>query len=158
MDPNPQRRAESLFIRLMVGGIALMALGFILYFFWPGNPLGIVVGAGGLLMLGLTILAGAIKATNIHEGTEYIEPNCRVMARYGVDARQNVVSSDWIGNGQDIRTYVRLYSPSRGAQEFECALPVWLQCGEGMLGQAITKGHWLCGFYPQMGPVMPPAP
>jgi len=158
MDPNPQQRTERLFTGLILGGILLVVIGAIGYVVTGASPASIIIGTVGVLIAGLTVFAGVFKAANIFRGPERTEPNCRVMARYGVDALQNVVSHDWIGDGRDIRTYVRLYSPTKGAQEFECALPVWLQCGEGMLGQAVTTGHWLSAFYPQTGPISPRSP
>ena len=107
----------------------------------------------GIVLLGLAVFWGLWQVVNRHAGPEIAEYNCRVMARYGVNEQNDVVGADWVGDGEGIRTFVRVWSPTRGAQEFECAYPVWLQCGEGMLGQAITRGGWLSGFFSQAGPM-----
>lgn len=107
----------------------------------------------GIILLGLGVFWGLWQVVNRHAGPEIAEYNCRIMARYGVNEQNDVVSADWVGNGEGIRTFVRVWSPTRGAQEFECAYPVWCQCGEGMLGQAVTKGKWLSGFFTQGGPI-----
>lgn len=106
----------------------------------------------GIVLVGVGVFWGLWHVVNRHAGPEIREYNCRIMARYGVNEQNETVIADWVHDGDGIRTYVRVWSPTRGAQEFECAYPVWCQCGEGMLGQAITKGKWLSGFFMQAGP------
>lgn len=140
------------------GGLVMVVLG----------PLVIVMGrlpvvmVGGFLMIGAGIIAiafgivvGFMANAATKAGSEKREANCRIMARYGVDSQGDIVTADFAEMSDDVRTYIRLYSPTKGALEYECAYPVWCQCGEGMLGTAVTQGRWLSSFIPQNAPVQP---
>ena len=49
------------------------------------------------------------------------------------------------------RFYVKILSPTDGSVEYQCHLAVFLNCGEGMMGDAEIQGQWLGAFRPYMG-------
>lgn len=144
---------------LILTAIIMMACGGVgmLLFIAPSmrvmHAASVVLAFFGFVVLGIGVFWGLWQVVNRNAGPEIREYNCRVMARYGVNEQNEVVTADWVGAGEEIRTFVRIWSPTRGAQEFECAYPVWCQCGEGMLGQSITEGKWLSAFFIQQGPI-----
>ena len=159
MMPGNDQARERFLASLIFSAIVLIACGFVglLLFIAPSmrvlHSLSIVAVFLGIILLGVGVFWGLWQVVNRNAGPEIAEYNCRIMARYGVNEQNDVVSADWIGDSEGIRTFVRVWSPTRGAQEFECAYPVWLQCGEGMLGQAVTRGKWLSGFFSQGAPI-----
>ncbi len=149
----------------LIGGVILMLFGIIgmAMFFSPGTVfLAIfcflmVIGGGGLI--GGSIFYGIALDKSSKSGPEVVEPNCRIMARYGVNAQNEIMSSDWANDSECFKPHVRLHSPTRGAMEFQCAFPVWDQCGEGMIGEAVIQGRWLSSFKPYMSGIAgPPQP
>lgn len=160
MDQRSDESRQKLIAGLMMGGIFAMCGSLVMIVLLP-HPLLILffvlIFLCGLVLLCLAVFYGVVLERKSHGGAPRVEANCRVMARYGVNQNNDVMSSDWAADSDDFRPFVRLYSPTRGALEFECAMPVWDQCGEGLLGEAVVQGRWLSSFTPYRGtPVTPP--
>ena len=147
--------SQKLVAWLMVVGIVLICGSAVMIVAMPA-PLFIVIFL--LLMvlgIGLIVMAvvyGIAYEKGTRRGPARVEPNCRVMARYGTNRDHEVVSADWATDDpEDFKPFVRMYSPTKGAMELECAMPVWEQCGEGLLGDAVIQGRWLTSFTPKIG-------
>lgn len=164
MNQRSEEFNQKIIVFFLIGGIALMVLGIIglAMFFNPSfillALLCILMILGGAGLVGASIFYGIALEKASKSGPELVEPNCRVMARYGVNSRNEIMSSDWAVDSEDFKPYVRLHSPTRGAIEFQCAFPVWDQCGEGMIGEAVIQGRWLSSFKPYMSGIAGPQP
>lgn len=154
---NPFERSERLMAGVMMASAWMMgisvAVGFVAFFTRLDRLFMFCVslfGLAGIVILAVIII-GLLKTSMPNTGFERTELHCRVMARYGVNHLNEAVMSELIDGSEDsIRLYVRIWSPTRGATEFECAFPVWCQCGEGMPGKIVYRGGWLCAFMPQL--------
>lgn len=150
---------QKLIASLLAIGVGLFFLGcFGLVFFF--NPktfylavLCVILAVGGVALVGASIFYGITVDQKTKVSAEVVEPNCRVMARYGVDDRNEIITADWAYDSEGFRPFVRIHCPTRGAMELECAMPVWEQCGEGMLGEAVIQGRWLSSFRSYVGSV-----
>jgi len=162
MDQRSEEFNQKLITFFLIGGIALVLLGIVgmALFFNPAfillAILCVLMVLGGIGLIGASIFYGIALEKGTQSGPEVVEPNCRVMARYGVNSRNEMVSSDWATESDDFKPYVRLHSPRKGAMEFQCAFQVWDQCGEGMIGEAILQGRWLSSFKPYVAGVAGP--
>lgn len=139
---------------MMLVGLLLVSFCAVLIFVLPHPLLRVLFVLGilvGIVMLLFAVFYGIAWEHSTKVGNPRTEKNCRVMARYGVNSQNEVLAANWAADYDDFRPHVRLYSPQRGAMEFECALPVWEQCGEGMLGDAVIQGRWLSSFSPAIG-------
>jgi hypothetical protein len=149
---------ERMLASVLAVAFTLLAACIILIGFFPSIP-SMLIGFVGIPISVITIFGciiyGFIVNKAQHSGREHKEPNCRIMARYGVKKNAEVVPSDQIYY-EDCTPYVRIFSIRRGAVELRCEIPVWEQCGEGMLGEAIIQGRWLSSFTPYIGAPPPP--
>ncbi len=162
MDQRKDEFNQKLIAYLTIGGGVLFVVGLVSRIFFimilPLMALSWLMLICGMGLAVSGIAYGLMYERTQHEGHPVVEPHCRVMARYGVNELNEIVTSDWAHDDVPFRPFVRLHSPRRGAMEFECALPVWEQCGEGMDGEAIIQGRWLSSFTPYMGLVAGPQP
>ena len=160
MNQRGEEFNQKLITFFLISGALLIVLGlvgFVMVFaVIPLAALCALMVLGGIGLIGASIFYGISFEKSSQKGPEVTEPNCRVMARYGVNSRNEIISSDWATEADDFKPYVRLHSPRKGAMEFQCAFPVWDQCGEGMMGDATIQGRWLSSFKPYVGGVPSP--
>ncbi|MBI1757115.1 MAG: hypothetical protein HYR64_08430 [Fimbriimonas ginsengisoli] len=140
---------------LTIVGMVCIAVGGVATFL-PLVPMLPMFEIGLLLVIG-----GVVVGFLVHGwgklGRETVVRNCRIMARYCVNEVGDQMPAGLHAPDEGTRAMIRLWSPERGASEYECALPVWEQCGEGMLGDAIVQGKWLSAFQPVAVASPPPA-
>ncbi len=149
------------FILLALGGFLAVVLGLTggAQLFGTGeSPLLLAFGGAlGLALLG-GLLIGAVAGyglwlnRNRYRAPMRSFPNVYVVARYAVDIHTGDIVPYWYDYApENLRYYVRL-DHGRGVQEeYECALETFQSVGEGMRGEALCQGQWLCAFRPYTG-------
>jgi hypothetical protein len=115
-----------------------------------GGALGMV--ALGVLLIGIVTGYGIWLHRNRFRAPTQTFPCVYVVARYAVDIHTGETVPYWYDYApENLRYYVRL-DLGRGVQEeYECALETFQQVGEGLRGEAICQGQWLCAFRPYLG-------
>jgi hypothetical protein len=170
-------RSESTLASLIIIGFACIVIGGIMFFMgFAGGAmqlgsitgvrqqtsslaiLGLVLGLAGLVLLGFAVFSGLFASKMQSSGPRRFDPNAKVVARYAMGKNGDMALSDWEWDYEGMRFFVRLSTSDRQAAEYECARPVFEQCGEGMVGEAMFQGKWLGGFRPHIGgtPAAPP--
>lgn len=150
---------------LMLGG-ALFLLGLCLvsvcglgaivaYTRWSDSSGMVIVAMGiGLMVLGLLTALGVLVYGIWLDRTRYKGPQqtlapVQVVATYVLDKMTQTTVPYWQDYPpEQLRFYVRLRLPNRQHEEFECAPEVFQSVGEGMRGEAVVQGNWLCQFRP----------
>ncbi|MFQ3611983.1 MAG: hypothetical protein SNJ72_10880, partial [Fimbriimonadales bacterium] len=150
---------------LMLGG-AMMLLGFlitgitclggIVNFTRHGDPsllliawLGVAVAVAGILIMAGVFGYGIWLDRNRFKGPQTTLNPVYVVATYVVDRTTQETVSYWREYPvEQLRFFVRLRLPNRRDDEFECAPELFSSVGEGMMGEAVVQGNWLCSFKP----------
>jgi hypothetical protein len=102
---------------------------------------------------GVVYLSGLILGIYL-ERTEYtgkreIISGCRIIARYAMTRDHRMVTDESEFEFLDRpKFFVKILSPKTGSVEYQCVHPVFLNCGEGMMGDAEIEGQWLGSFRP----------
>jgi hypothetical protein len=149
------------FLLLGLGGFLTVALGLMgtAQFLGRGeSPLMLAFGialavtALGALLVGIVTGYGLWQHRNRFRAPMQTFPYVYVVARYAIDIHTGETVPYWYDYApENLRYYVRL-DHGRGVQEeYECALETFEQVGEGMWGEAICQGQWLCAFRPHLG-------
>ena len=157
---NPFSKERRLERRDMAIGI-LMFLGLILAI--PGGVLIFIFAFGAfnivkwIPLIGILMYVGGL-AYGIHsERTQHVGSrrqiqHARVIARYAVTRDHRMVTDETEFEFLDgLKYFVKVLSPNEGSVEYQCQFPVYLTCGEGMIGDAEIQGLWLGAFRPYMG-------
>jgi hypothetical protein len=154
-------------------GVALIAIGFILFMFGmfrgfaafgisgAKDPTAIIEAPFLLIpsVLGMIMALGAL-GYGIWQGKREYKPtgnrrlveNARIMARYVYNNRGEMLTEEYQWDGMDdVKFYVKIETPGEQPQEYQCVQPVYETCGEGMIGQATVDGRWLGAFSPYLG-------
>lgn len=108
----------------------------------------IVSGPGSIIV---SLAYGFWTVFRENSGPMVKEKNCRIMARYGFDANHVMVTDEFDLGQPGIKFYVKMWSPTRGAVEYQTTEQVFWMCGEGMTGEATSQGKWLGQFTPFIG-------
>jgi hypothetical protein len=103
----------------------------------------------GTLIWGL-ILGILASKTGISR-KEFRYPNCSVIIKFAINTAGEQVYDVYEGEDPDYKYYVQLQLPNGRKEEFRCAYPVFLNCGEGMKGEAVAQGNWLSQFIAYVG-------
>jgi hypothetical protein len=158
-------RRDTIIGWFMFGGLVMMFVcGLGTYFLAVGGGMGglditsifLVVRwfpVVGLLMY-LSGLAYGIHSEKTElTGNRKVLQQCRILARYaiaGADFRMVTDESEFEFLDRP-KFYVKVLSPVEGSVEYQCRHEVFLNCGEGMMGDAEVQGQWLGAFRPYMG-------
>lgn len=108
------------------------------------------------LVIGLLMFAGGLAlgfgVISCHKkGPQKQIDYFRILARFAT-SRSGALLSDWeLENADRPRFYVRATYPNAHVEEYEVAPEMYLQCGEGMVGQAEIQGRWIGRFTPYIG-------
>lgn len=148
---------------MFTGLILFLPGGFLVFFLAVGGGLGgirvdeIFNIAKWIPVLGLLMYIGGL-AYGIHsEKTEYVGArrvvqHARILARYAITRDHRMVSDESEFEFLDRpKFFVKVLTPSDGSVEYQCHHAVFLNCGEGMIGDAEIQGQWLGAFRPYMG-------
>ena len=115
-------------------------------------PVAVVMFFGGILIITGTLLYGYFQEKNKNQGARLVHASSRVIARFAIDKNGLLITDESSFEFQDkLRYYVRVLSPTEGSLEYECAEPVFFQCGEGMIGDIEITGRWIGAFRPYTG-------
>lgn len=137
------------------------AIGFLagLFFFFLAIVFGsgLFFGLGGLLvMCGILSAALSLYIGFSHnrasgpDGPMQPQQEGRVMARFAINGIGEMIFDNYDYDAEDARFYVKVQYLNGKRDEFECARPVFDQCGEGMRGLLTVQGSWLSMFTPLM--------
>lgn len=164
---SKERRLErrDMFIGwFMFGGLLMMFFcGFGTFFLAVGGGLGGLkvdgafnifkwLPAVGLVMYLSGLIYGIHSQKTEHVGNRRLMPQCRILARYAITRDHRMVSDESEFEFLDRpKYYVKLLSPTDGSIEYQCHHAVFLNCGEGMMGDAEVQGQWLGSFKPYLG-------
>lgn len=150
---------------LMLGGaffllglclVSICGLGsLVAYARWRDSSGMVVVGMGITLMVSGLLIALGVLGYGIwldhtrHRGPQRTLAPVQVVATYVLDKMTQTTVPYWQDYPpEQLRFYVRLRLPNRQHEEFECAPEVFQSVGEGMRGEAVVQGNWLCQFRP----------
>jgi hypothetical protein len=115
-------------------------------------PVAVVLFFGGILICIGSLLYGYFQDKNKNQGARIVRPSSRIIARFAIDKNGIQITDESSFEFQDkLRYYVRVLSPTEGSLEYECAEPVFYQCGEGMIGDIELMGRWIGAFRPYTG-------
>ncbi|OWU66332.1 MAG: hypothetical protein CBB60_000040 [Armatimonadetes bacterium Cent15-Ar3] len=110
-----------------------------------GIFLGVCIAIGGLVY-------GYLQEKNKNQGARLVLPSSRIIARFAIDKNGLLITDETSFEFQEkLRFYVRVLSPTEGSLEYECAEPLFYQCGEGMIGDVEITGRWIGAFRPYLG-------
>ncbi len=157
-----ERRDQIIGWLMFAGLIIALGGGFLLFFFSVGSSLnGLPVNnvfnvvkwipAIGFFMYVGGLFYGIHSEKTEHTGTRKVIQQCRIIARYAITKDHRMVSDESEFEFlTGLKYYVKMLSPNDGSIEYQCHLPVYLNCGEGMLGDAEIQGQWLGSFRPYL--------
>ncbi len=158
-----ERRDMTIGWLMFIGLILLIPGGFLVYFLAIGGGIGgfRIDGIFNVVkfvpVVGFFMYIGGL-AYGIHsEKTENVGPRqviqqVRVIARYAITRDHRMVTDETEFEFLDRpKYYVKVLSPRDGSVEYQCHHAVFLNCGEGMMGDAEVQGQWLGAFRPYMG-------
>ena len=103
--------------------------------------IGMCMGIGGLVM-------GFRHNRNMESGPTQAPIEGRVLARYAINGIGEMIFDNYDYDAEDARFYVKIHFLGGRREEYECARPVFDQCGEGMRGLVTIRGNWLSMFEP----------
>lgn len=108
----------------------------------------------GLIMVGFSLFSGLKSEHLSKNSTEQITvSDVKVTARFAINSLGETLFSDLDVDFEDpkCRFFVRI-QPNQGRQtELRTAPELWSTIGEGMSGDALVQGDWLCSFRPKIG-------
>lgn len=162
------KRSEGALGWAIVAGLVLMPIGLLLtlMFFMAGvfraartsggdagDVVLIWIGIATLL-IGFLLTVGGFLVGYFSGKKEYAPtgdmrsaPGVQVLVRYAYNKRGEMANDEYMWQeGDDIKFYVKLRFPNGTIQEFQSTNEVYNMCGEGMKGDALIDGRWLCGF------------
>lgn len=157
-------RRDTIIGWLMFAGLILfLPGGMLVYFFAVGGAIGglhidnIFNVVKVIPLIGLFMYVGGL-AYGIHsEKTEHVGPrhmvqHARIIARYAITRDHRMVTDESEFEFLDRPKYfVKMMTPSEGSIEYQCHHAVFLNCGEGLMGDAEVQGQWLGSFRPYFG-------
>ena len=158
-------RRDTIIGWFMFGGLLMMFFcGFGTYFLAVGGGIGgfkidnifnIVkwFPVVGFLMYIAGLMYGIHSEKTEHVGNRTLVRHGRILARYAItrDTHRMVTDESEFEFLDRPRFYVKMLSPNEGSIEYQCHHAVFLNCGEGMIGDAEVQGQWLGSFRPYMG-------
>jgi len=148
---------------MFIGLIMMFGCGIGVYFLAFGANFGPTVVnifniAKWLPVLGLVLyVSGLIYGIRSEKteltGNRTVMQHCRVLARYAITGSDHRMITDEseIEFLDRPRFFVKILSPVEGSVEYQCRHEVFLNCGEGMMGDAEVQGQWLGAFRPYVG-------
>ncbi len=145
---------EKLIGALFVGGVASFAFGLFIAFIGFVLGAGILFSFGGLFVLvGIGLGIGGLAIgfghnTSQASGQETIQQEGRVLARYAINDIGEMIFDNFDYDAEEAKYYIRVQFLGGKRDEFECARPVFDQCGEGMRGLVTVQGSWVAQFVP----------
>lgn len=147
-------------IWMIIGGLAIGALGFVMAMLSLATSMMALSGLGGLVFLiglilvGATVVGGLRTEKMASTTTQAVQvPNCLIIARFATNSVGETLFSeeDIFFDDPKTKFFIRI-QPEYGRQiELRTNLPVWQGCGEGMRGTAVVQGDWLGSFSKQLG-------
>ncbi|HVT12474.1 MAG TPA: hypothetical protein VHE55_09420 [Fimbriimonadaceae bacterium] len=148
---------EKLIGYLLMGGVGAGAAGlFFLFFAFVLRSNALFAFGPVLILLGIVLAgAGAYIGFSHNRGmttgaTRRPEEEGRVVARFAINEIGEMIFDNFDYDAEEARFYVRVQFLDRRREEFECARPVFDQCGEGMRGMITMQGSWMLSFVPLM--------
>jgi len=165
-----RERSESVYATLIIVSAVMIVLGiFGLMIGLGAGTMGLMKGGGassgsalvtglgafgllgGIALLVFLMVSGATIGVTEKRGVRKVDPNSRVLAKYGVDSEGQTLTLEWDFPDPKTRFFVRMELSNGSRVEFQCVREVFDQCGEGMRGESHYQGRWLGLFRPYIG-------
>lgn len=121
------------FLAVMFASTMFFAIGLL------SMLVGVALGIGSLFL-------GFGHNRNRDAGAVAAPTEGRVVARFAINDIGEMIFDNYDFDAEDARFYVRIQFLGGKRDEFECARPVFDQCGEGMRGMLVIEGGWLSQF------------
>lgn len=158
-------RRDTIIGWFMFGGLIMMVVcGLGTYFFAVGGVIGGMkiddtfnvikwLPAVGFVLYVSGLVYGIHSEKTQHSGDRRQLQQCRILARYAItrDTHRMVSDESEFEFLDRPKFYVKVLSPVEGSVEYQCHHAVFLNCGEGMMGDAEIQGQWLGAFRPYLG-------
>lgn len=146
---------EKLISQMMILGVGAFLFGLFLFFLTLVFNSLLLFGLAGLLTLGGVISGASALFIGISHnrsaaagGPSEPQREGRVQARFAINQLGEMIFDNFDYDAEEARFYVRVLYLDGRRDEFECARPVFDQCGEGMRGILTIQGKWLSMFTP----------
>jgi uncharacterized damage-inducible protein DinB len=146
---------EKLISMMLIGGGAAFVFGLFLYFLTLVFTSILLFGLAGLMVVGGILSAGlALYIGFAHNrdassgGPAEPQEEGRIQARFAINQLGEMIFDNYDYDAEEARYYVRVLYLDGRRDEYECARPVFDQCGEGMRGLLTLQGKWLSMFTP----------
>lgn len=105
----------------------------------------------GLIMYLSGLIYGIKSERTEYSGVQKPLQHCRIIARYAITRDHRMVTDETEFEFLDRPKYfVKMLSPTEGSVEYQCHPAVFMNCGEGMMGDAVVQGQWLGTFRPYL--------
>jgi len=114
-------------------------------------PLCLLFFTIGIGMIGGGIGYGIWKERTKFVGIPTATPNTRVIARYILNEEWAPIAEYEADMHDNPHYMVRIEIEQGHSEEFEAHPETYFQCGEGMAGESVFQGKWLCRFAPYIG-------
>ncbi|MFN4034091.1 MAG: hypothetical protein ACK4ME_10840 [Fimbriimonadales bacterium] len=140
---------------IVIGGLvaATCTLGGIANFArWGDSSLMFVATLGymtlfaGMLIIGGVSIYGLWKHCKRFEAPQRTIENAYIVACSAVDKQTGETVYYWHNYPDALSYYVRLREPNGKQNEYETAREVFETIAEGLRGEAVCQGQWLCSF------------
>ncbi|MFN7018829.1 MAG: hypothetical protein ACK4RG_06090 [Fimbriimonadales bacterium] len=113
--------------------------------------LGYITLVAGMLIIGGVAIYGLWKHRKRFEGPQRTIENAYIVACTAIDKQTSETVYYWHDYPDPLTYYVRLQEPNGKQNEYETAREVFETIAEGMRGEAVCQGQWLCSFRPHRG-------
>lgn len=147
---------EKLISYMLMAGAGAAAVGLLFTFLAFVMQSVILFAMGPFLMLvGVALVAGAISLgfghnRKLNTGAPRPQEEGRITARFAINQIGEMIFDNFDYDAEEAKFYVRVQFLDSRREEFECARPVFDQCGEGMRGMITMQGSWMLSFVPML--------
>lgn len=158
-----ERRDTVIGVLMFVGLILALPGGILVFIFAFGGSVsglpieGIFNVVKWLPLVGILMYVGGLaygihSEKTQHVGSRHVVQHARIIARYAITRDHRMVTDESEFEFlQGLKYFVKVMTPNEGSVEYQCHHAVYLNCGEGMIGDAEIQGQWLGAFRPYMG-------
>ncbi len=115
---------------------------------------GIAIFTIGILGSIITFIVGITKGVNEFKGTGHVQsvPHVIVMSKYVLNRNGEFVTEEYLWETEPkLRFFVKMKLPNGELREFLTTMRVYMNCGDGMRGEAVIDGKWLGSFTAYIG-------
>jgi hypothetical protein len=145
---------ERLISYMLLGGVGAFLAGLFFTFLAIVFQSSALFGLGpflllvGMVSVGTALYLGHSHNKSVASSASLPPAEGRITARFAVNDIGEMIFDNYDYDAEDARYYVKVHFLGGRRDEFECARPVFDQCGEGMRGLLTVQGGWLSMFTP----------